>query len=1032
MDRRIAFAALIAASSLGAQAPQSSAVWFELDAHGAVSRGNLPHTSLTASAVSAPRGSLNLVGANFAVKPEGLNELSGKSNYFIGNDPKKWRTNVSHFAKVRFNNVYPGIDLVYYGNGPRLECDFVVAPGADPGRVRFSASGRAKPVIEDGGNVRVGTGVLLLRPVIYQQDARGRRDVAGGYQIRRGRVGFDIPSYDRSLPLIIDPVLVYSTFLGGSSSDAAWGVAVDSAGNAYIIGQTSSVDFPTVKPFQTTTQELWTIFVSKISADGSTLLYSTYLGGSPGTLPPPAPGDAPGGIAVDAAGNAYISGTTYAQDFPTVNPIQGKLPGGCPSNNFGTNCVPAAVVAKLNASGSALVYSTYLGGTGGDGASAIAIDAAGSAYIAGTTSSIDFPTVNPLQATTHRRTSTGLGAKLNPAGSALVYSTYLGGSGNDGVTGIAVDNSANVYVTGVTSSQDFPLQNPLQGKPGNGFSLAFVTKINASGSALVYSSFLSGSGGDQGNAIAVDAAGNAYLTGLTFSKDFPTANAAQAVSIDASCPSVKPEPCGDAFVTKINAAGTGLVYSTFLGGSGPDKGWAIAVDSAGNAHVTGETVSADFPTLSPLQAAVDPDGSMFVAKYSSTGSLLYSTYFGSHAATGYAIAVDASDNAYIAGGFRTVADVVFPVVSALQPANNGGEGGDAVIVKIGPGNSPGVATSPGVLTFPAQMIGTASSAQSITLLAAGSSPLTIASLTASGDFAQTNNCGTSLAAGATCTINVIFAPTVSGPRTGAITITDNAGSGVQSVKLSGAMVAINAGGVVDGAAFGSRIAPGSVGSVFGSNLAPSVMSASSLPLPTVLNGVSVTISNSSRSIQAPLFYVSPAQINFQVPWEFQSSIQAQFTVTVNGVPSKPATIAFAAYAPGIFMLSSGFELGAVEISNSATLAQPVGSVPGRDARPAMPGEYISIFCSGLGAVTTSPPPADGSSASVGTLSNTASAVSVKFNGVAITPSFAGLAPGFVGLYQVDVQVPTVTPAPSAVISVIVGGIQSNIVTIAVQ
>ncbi len=381
--------------------------------------------------------------------------------------------------------------------------------------------------------------------------------------------------------------LVYSTYLGGSSADLGYGIAVDSMGNAYITGSTCSTDFPTKNPLQPNygggnDPYCADAFVTKINAAGSALVYSTYLGGSGS--------DEGSGIAVDSAGHAYVTGGTQSTDFPTMNPLQPGLLG-----------YRDAFVAKINAAGSALLYSTYLGGSSGDGGEAIAVDSAGHAYVVGYTDSTGFPTKNPLQPAYGGNVDAFV-AKINAGGSALLYSTYLGGSDGDQGSGIAVDGAGNAYVTG-TAGRDFPTVNPLQPAYG-GAADAFVAKINTVGSALVYSTYLGGSGAEQGIGIAVDSAGSAHVTGWTYSADFPLAGTLQKYY----------RGRGDAFVARFNPTGSAFVYSTYLGGYRTDVGIGIAVDSAGNAYVTGGTSSTNFPTMNPLQPSNQGGVDAFVAK----------------------------------------------------------------------------------------------------------------------------------------------------------------------------------------------------------------------------------------------------------------------------------------------------------------------------------------------------------------------------------------------------------------------------------
>ncbi|WP_303803105.1 SBBP repeat-containing protein, partial [Alicyclobacillus macrosporangiidus] len=418
-----------------------------------------------------------------------------------------------------------------------------------------------------------GQQVPVTSSFLLQKDQDGEWEY--GFQ-----VGHD---FDPCYPLIIDPTLVYSTYLGGSGIDQGLGIAVDSSGAAYVTGLTTSPDFPTQNPFQGALVGVFNAFVTKFSPAGNALVYSTYLGGSGG--------DAGNGIAVDSSGSAYVTGFTISPNFPTQNPFQGALAGGFD-----------AFVTKFNPAGNALVYSTYLGGSGNDEGFGIAVDSMGSAYVTGVTESPDFPTQNPFQGAL-AGVEDAFVTKFSPAGNTLLYSTYLGGSGVDEGRGIAIDSSGSAYVTGFTDSPDFPTQNPFQGALA-GPEDTFVTKFSPGGNTLVYSTYLGGSGFDEGFGIAVDSSGSAYVTGQTDSPNFPTQNPFQGALAGVA----------DAYVTMFSPSGNTLVYSTYLGGSGSDEGLGIAVDSTGSAYVTGLTDSTDFPTQNPFQGALAGPNDAFVTK----------------------------------------------------------------------------------------------------------------------------------------------------------------------------------------------------------------------------------------------------------------------------------------------------------------------------------------------------------------------------------------------------------------------------------
>jgi hypothetical protein len=376
---------------------------------------------------------IKLVGANPAPQLTGFDELPGTANYFIGNDPKKWHTDVPTYAKVKYHAVYPGVDLVYYGNQRQLEHDFIVAPGADPRLISLRLEGAKKLSLDLHGDLVLKTQngeIRFQKPVIYQKVDGGRQEIAGAYKLKgKNRVGFEVAAYDVTKPLVVDPTLVYSTYLGGSSYDLGQAIAVDSAGSAYVTGSSQSTDFPTTTgAFQTALPGPANVFVSKLNAAGSGLVYSTYLGGSSG--------ENGYGIAVDSGGSAYVTGRTFSTDFPTTT-------GAYQTSNASGGCCDV-FVTKLNAAGSGLVYSTYLGGSNADYAYGIAVDSVGSAYVTGATYSTNFPTTTGAYQTANSSNPSysddAFVTKLNAAGSGLVYSTYLGGSDIDEGHAIAVDS----------------------------------------------------------------------------------------------------------------------------------------------------------------------------------------------------------------------------------------------------------------------------------------------------------------------------------------------------------------------------------------------------------------------------------------------------------------------------------------------------------------------------------------------------------------------------------------------------------------
>ncbi|AGY57615.1 hypothetical protein GKIL_1369 [Gloeobacter kilaueensis JS1] len=600
---------------------------------------------------------LAFVGADQRAVLRGVDRLPGRVNYLMGSDPLGWRTGVPTYRRVEAKDLYPGIDVAYYGRDRQFEYDLLVAAGADPAAIRLQVDGAQSLSIDPGGGLIIRTAAGALRqapPVVYQLIDSKRRSVDGRYVLLdRRTVAFAIGAYDRRRSLIIDPTLSYATLLGGSGGDYGAAIAADSTGNLYATGFTDSVDFRTLNPLQAGLAGNSDVFVTKFNTSGNALVYSTYLGGSNN--------DYPAALRIDGSGNAYVVGYTNSTNFPVANALRSTLAG----NND-------AFVSKLNASGSALVYSTYLGGSSNDIATGLAVASSGNLYVTGYTLSSDFPLLKPLQSVYGGGAYDAFVTKFNAAGNTLAYSTYLGGSGTDFASGIAVDSKGNAYLTGYTTSSNFPVVGAFQPSLKGGFD-GFVSKLNAAGSALAYSTYLGGSKGDFSTAIAVGSSGDIFVTGYTASTDFPRANAFQSL--------LKGDQ--NAFLTKLDAAGTSLSYSTYLGGSRSEYSYALAVDSKGNAVVSGLTTSTDFPTLSALQAGYSGGlADAFVTKFNAVGSAVqYSTYLGGGSEDySYGLAIDGADNTYVAG-FTYSAN--FPTTAGAVQQTPAGEA-DGFFLKIGP------------------------------------------------------------------------------------------------------------------------------------------------------------------------------------------------------------------------------------------------------------------------------------------------------------------------------------------------------------
>jgi uncharacterized protein (TIGR03437 family) len=870
-------------------------------------------------AVAAPRLALRLVDSRTDSQISGLERLPGTSNYFIGNDPREWRIDIPNYARVLYQGVYSGIDLVYYGNQRRLEYDFVVAPHADPAAINLKLEGAGQLRIDEKGDVLVALGgeeLRMRKPFVYQDVNGERRGIAGSYRINeRNLICFEIGDYDPNYRLTIDPILDYSTYLGNGGTDIGYGIAVDPNGNIYVTGQTSSPNFPVKNPFDNTLDGASDAFVIKLNPSGSSLVYATYIGGRN-------PGDKGWAIAVDKAGNAYFTGETNSLNFPVVNAVQPTLRGN-----------GDAFVAKLNIEGNVLLYSTYLGGSFFDAAYSITLDNFDNAYLTGRTDSNNFPTKNALQPQIRGLRDVFV-TRLDADG-AIVYSTYIGGEpavagGRDEETGlgIAIDLLQNVYVTGLTNSPSFPTVNAIRPDFG-GVEDAFVTKINSTNSAILYSTFLGGSRVDNGRGIAVDTFGNAYVTGYTVSLDFPQVNPLQ------------PGFGGniDGFVVKLNASGNELIYSTYFGGSGAENnglaseniaGGAIAVDNFGNAYITGKTESPNLPMVRAIQGTFRGNNDAFIAKIDPAGSgLIFSTFLGStfiddtgFEERGLGITVDNSGGIYVTG---QVLKNDFPIINAAQKEYGGGLS-DGFIVKI--------------------------STSDITTIA----PVSAASF------------------------------------------------------------------------YGAALSAESIVAAFGSNLAGGTETAVGLPLPTTLLGTSITVKDKNGVEHlAPLFFVSPNQINFQFPVGVPNG-RAVITVANGQNTSLSTTTLVNSVAPALFSANAnGQGVPAALVlrvtADGSSSFEPVAELNnlGRfvplpiDLGPETDQVFLVLFGTGFRNHTS--------------LSN----VSAQIGRIDVPVLYAGPQGSFVGEDQINLRVPrSLAGRGETILTLLVDGMIANPVSINIR
>ncbi len=606
---------------------------------------------------------MEIAGGNSDAQASGVSPLSGKVNYMRGN--AQWRTNVSTFGAVQYDDVYPGIDLVYYGKDQQLEYDFIVSPGADPNAIALNFAGADGAEINPHGDLVLHTAagdLVQQKPYLYQEVNGTRQEVAGNFVLSTqysSLVTFDIGAYDLTRPLVIDPLVMgYSTFLGGSGDvDYGGEIAVDSAGSAYQVGSTFAPNFPaTPGAFDTTHNGSFDAYIAKLNPAGSALEYATFLGGSGS--------DSGVALTLDDGGNVYLAGYSGSMDFPTtLGAFDTSYNGG-----FGD-----VFVAKLSADGGNLDYATFLGGFSQDYVSGIEVDENGHAYVAGDTLSSDFPTTPGALDTTLSGAVDGFVVKLNAGGGSLGYATFLGGSDHETATAMAMDRAGNVYVTGQTLSNDFPATAGAFDTTHSAGSAGFVAKLNPNGSSLVYATFLGQAGDDFGLGIAIDGSGNAFVIGGTGGA-FPITSGAFDTTYNGGT--------YDAFVTKLNASGSGLIYSTYLGGSTTDSVTGIAIDRNGNAFVIGTTNSTNFPTTSGAFDTTHNGGANdgFVTKLNPNGTALgYSTFLGGMGwDTPNGIAVDTTGSVYVSG-FTDSSN--FPTTPGAFKRRNRGTN-DAFVTKL--------------------------------------------------------------------------------------------------------------------------------------------------------------------------------------------------------------------------------------------------------------------------------------------------------------------------------------------------------------
>ena len=772
---------------------------------------------------------LNLVGGARDSQISGVDPQSGRSNYFIGNDPARWQRNVPHFGRVKVAGIYPGIDAVFYGNRQQLEYDFAVAPGADPGRIRLQAEGAKTVTLDSSGNAILHTNageVELHRPVAYQEIAGVRHDVESTFQLIDGKlIQFQLGDYDHNQQLVIDPVLAYGVELGGSNGNAALGVAIDNAGDAYVSGFTCSADFPstagnfgTLPGDASKLADCSSAFVVKMDPTASSLLYSDFFGGKTVF-------SAGGKLTVDSSGDVFLTGTTGASDFPTVSNIGPTSLQNCGIESAGEIC-PAGFILKLSPDGSQILFSSLLGGS----QVSLALQAklnpvTGDLVVLGDTNSSNFlPAPTTLQTTFGGGTCASsnpcfdafvLG--LNPTTGALRYGTFIGGSSNDWGASLAFDINGNIYVTGGTHSPSItslgaPTHTyaPAGGATASGGTL-YVAKLDLSGNQLTsgYLTLIQGDGDTAAGGIAVDGSGNSYVAGASAALHLPvTTGVFQSTNkgtYGSSClwPKIAapflPSACGAGLVGKLDSTGA-LSFLTYLGGTGQDTVQSIGLDSSNNIWLGGATSSNDFPVSADKYGGVlSGFYSPFLAEMSNNGTQLpFATLIGGGPGGVTDLTVDANNNVYVAGTGNS--GLTTPGVYAANPQVFS----PALVQKWSPGTAPSISLSALYFNFPQTGTGASSAPQTVTVQNTGTVAMQLSvQLVARypgdtpSDFPESTTCGTSLAAGASCTITAAFEPGPPSPicvatpncniasRVAAIVIANNATQGTQTLTLGG-------------------------------------------------------------------------------------------------------------------------------------------------------------------------------------------------------------------------------------------------------
>lgn len=923
-----------------------------------------------------------------AAQPEPLQPRPETTNYFLGNDPAQWSRSTPHYNRVRYRGVYPGIDLVFHNQQDQLEYDFIVEPGADPRAVALRFTGADRLSLNRDGSLEIHAGPERLRhraPVVYQDIAGARRTIPASYEMRPdGSVGFRLAAYDASQPLVIDPVLVYSTYIGGDRGELISAVAVDKDGNVFVTGEMTSNNFPIVGVNHVPLQgALVYSFVTKLNPAGNAILFSTIIGGNSNTRGR--------GIAVDSASNVYTCGVTGARNFPLANPVQNTQPG-----------LNIAYITKLSADGKQLLFSTYLGGERNDEADAIAVDTANNIYITGRASSQQFPVTNAIQPQLAGNFDL-IAAKFAAPNYRLVYSTYFGGPNNEEGYGIAVDPTGSAYLTGYAQSPGLATPGAYQ-TLSKGWD-AFILKLTPTGGKDRFTYF-GGTGTERARAIALGLEGNIWIAGSSDSANMPvtTAGVQQVRSGNT-----------DAFLAAFDPWGGQLLYATYFGGSNTkspsytEEIQSLVIDREGSIHIAGVTSSQDFPTVRHLQSFGGGAQDGFVAKFTPGGEqIVYSTPLGGDKDDmAYSLAVDQNIGVYIGG---QTASPAYPLKNALRSTLQGAD--EAFLTKL---CDPKLFASPSQLSFIHIPGNAAPAAQRTVISACTAIPFNV---TVNGAWLRAS--ATSGMTDRALDLTVDPAGLVPGDYQGSLTVTapeaTNSPLTIPVVlRVAPPPPAFTVQGIVNAATNkGGAVSPGEIVVIYGANLGPDQLYTAIADgdggITTEIMGTRVIFDG----IPAPMVYTYKGQVSAVVPYGIPAMGNTRVQVEYLGQRSGVVMIAIHPTQPGLFTANSTGTGPVAAINQDGSL---------NSVTPADPGSVVAFYATGEG--QTNPGGKDGRLAVSLPLPKPLQEVTVTIDGQPCEVLYAGAAPGLVaGLMQVNVKIPSSVPTGNRPVVLTIGGTSS--------